>query len=109
MCRNPFQCILSQSSPSTPTEPPSQTQSSISAPQGVVVKRDGLVVKLPLNENISHPAEIEEFRTAIEQERDAYRRSAECDGIVPCIDLSGEGIIMRDLKDETSLIPRRST
>lgn len=68
---------------------------------GVVVQREGTAVKLPLSygileggerekENLDHKSIVS--KAAVEQEKRVFERLGRCDGVVPCIDLTGPGL-----------------
>lgn len=70
---------------------------------GVVVQRDGTAVKLPLVYRIFEEGEYDRERLeynshrsqeCIKNEKQVLQRLGQCDGVVPCLDLTGPGIQM---------------
>ena len=58
---------------------------------GVVVLHNGLAVKLPKSYLSGRDNDDDEV---IRRDKDVYSRFRKCDGVVPCVDLSGPGIDM---------------
>jgi hypothetical protein len=66
-----------------------------------VVQRDGIAIKLPLKYIDDSDDDTEANCQVIKHEQDVYQRLKQCDGVVPCLGLSGTDIQMVLMEKET--------